>query len=1103
MARRKTSAAAARPLAGYYRHPTLHGDTVVFVSEDDLWAVASEGGVARRLTASPGRISLPAFSPDGKLIAFTGSDDGPTEVYVMDAAGGEPRRLSHLGSGTGVVTWRLDGKAVICFSDWQQPFPRRWYAHLHAIPLQGGAPRPLNHGPARAIAWQPRGKGVVLGRNSDDPALWKRYRGGTAGTLWIDPQGKGVFKPLLKLAGNLAAPMWIGARIYFLSDHEGHGNLYSCTASGRGLKRHTHHEDFYARFPSSDGKRIVYHAGADLWLYDPKTDRTRRIEIAIRSSRTENRRRFVYASNSIERFRLHPKGHSIAAVARGGAFSMALWEGAHTRYGVPSRDRYRLLSWLPDGKHMVAVSDAGGEEALVVIPVEPGGRMRTVRGDVGRPLELEPAPANGKRVALTNHRQELLLVDLRTGRRKLIDKSEFDRIQGIGWSADGRYLAYGMPVSRKNCCIRVYDTRLRRKHDVTRPDFRDVQPAFDPGGKYLYFISYRVFDPVYDNQCFDLGFPRGSRPYLVTLRKDTPAPFALVHRPPRAPEAPKKDEEKRGWKVPPKVTIDFAGIESRVITFPVPEGVYERILGGRGRAFYSFRPIEGSLDQQWLESGEPPAKCDLECYDLDKERTETIYEGMSDFSVSQDAKTLAVRTGNQLRVLPVGTKWEDVSDKESSSRESGWVEVDRMRIEVSPRDEWRQMFREAWRLQRDQFWTPDMSGVDWASVHDRYLPLLDRVGTRAEFSDLIWEMQGELGTSHCYEMGGDYRPVPEWFQGFLGADLEYDRRTGTWKIARIPRGDSWDRANFSPLNAPSLNVREGDEILAVAGRKVGADCSPYECLVHRAQRAMTLTLRSRGKRRTISVRTLDEEHGLRYRDWVERNREYVHKKSKGRAGYVHVPDMGPFGYAMFHRYYVTEVDRPGLVIDVRFNGGGHVSQLLLEKLMRRRIGYDAPRHMARYPYPDDAPVGPMVALTNEYAGSDGDIFSHSFKAYQLGPLIGKRTWGGVIGIWPRHALVDGTYTSQPEFGYWTTDAGWGLENYGTDPDIEVEIYPQDYRAGRDPQLDRGLEELEKIIRKHKPALPALEDKPNLAPPKLPPATPARKKTPKKKRRRRR
>jgi tricorn protease len=422
---------------------------------------------------------------------------------------------------------------------------------------------------------------------------------------------------------------------------------------------------------------------------------------------------------------------------------------------------------------------------------------------------------------------------------------------------------------------------------------------------------------------------------------------------------------------------------------------------------------------------------------------------------------------------------------------------------VSPRDEWRQMFREAWRLQRDQFWTPDMSGVDWAAVHDRYLPLLDRVGTRAEFSDLIWEMQGELGTSHCYEMGGDYRPVPEWFQGFLGADLEYDRRTGTWKIARIPRGDSWDRANFSPLNSPSLNVREGDEILAVAGRKVGADCSPYECLVHRAQRAMTLTLRSRGKRRTISVRTLDEEYGLRYRDWVERNREYVHKKSKGRAGYVHVPDMGPFGYAMFHRYYATEVDRPGLVIDVRFNGGGHVSQLLLEKLVRRRIGYDAPRHMARFPYPDDAPMGPMVALTNEYAGSDGDIFSHAFKAYQLGPLIGKRTWGGVIGIWPRHALVDGTYTSQPEFGYWTTDAGWGLENYGTDPDIEVEIYPQDHRAGRDPQLDRGLEELEKIIRKHKPALPRLEDKPDLAPPKLPPATPARKQAPPKKKIRRR
>ena len=409
------------------------------------------------------------------------------------------------------------------------------------------------------------------------------------------------------------------------------------------------------------------------------------------------------------------------------------------------------------------------------------------------------------------------------------------------------------------------------------------------------------------------------------------------------------------------------------------------------------------------------------------------------------------------------------------------------------------MFREAWRLQRDQFWTPDMSGVDWEGIHDRYSPLVDRVASRTEFSDLMWEMQGELGTSHCYELGGDYRPEPAWHQGFLGVDLDLDGGTGTWRVTRILRGDSWDPKRCSPLAAPGLNIEEGDEILEVGGVAVGKDLSPYERLVHCAGQEVQLTIRSRsratrgrgGKKaapsRILTVKTLSAEYALRYRAWVESNRERVHRETAGRVGYIHIPDMGSLGFSEFHRYYGSEVYREGLIVDVRWNGGGNVSQLLLEKLRRQRIGSDVNRWGTPEPYPTDTPMGPMVALTNEYAGSDGDIFSHSFKLYGLGPLIGKRTWGGVVGIWPRHFLVDGTVTTQPEFAFWFRDVGWGVENYGTDPDIEVENRPQDYARGVDPQLVRGIAEVQRIIRKLRPSLPSFTNRPRLGFRRLPKA----------------
>lgn len=1066
---------------GYYLHPSISGDTIVFVAEDDLWSVGVDGGRAHRLTANPGLVAYPRFSPDGSTIAFSSRDEGHLEAHIMSSAGGPARRLTYFGALTHVVGWKPDGTSVIVATDWHQPFAQR--QSLYEVPLDGGPPVAIKVGPARAISHQPGGPGVVIGRNSFDPARWKRYRGGRTGTLWIDRKGSGDYAPLIDLDGNTADPMWIGRRIYFLSDHEGTGNIYSCTPTGRNLERHTHHEDFYARFPATDGKNIVYHAGADLYLFDGSA--SAKLDVRVPSSRPQRNRRFISPGRFIESFDLHPKGQAVALVARGGAISMDLWEGAPLRHGEVSSARSRLAAWLPDGERIVAVSDASGEEGLTIFDAAGGNVLRTIGGDIGRPRTLDPAPAGADRVVLTNHRFEVILVDLGSGRSTVIHRSPHFWIQGTDWSPDGRWIAFSAAVSRRTIALHLYDTQTRRTHRITRPDFVDVGPSFDPEGRYLHFIGRRVFDPVPDTHFHDYGFPKGTRPYLIPLAGETVSPFSAATRTPRPPGGTASrpgggnGDESDG---PDPVEIDFEGIEDRVVAYPVPEGSYSRIVGAQGRAFFLSTQITGSLGQQPMAEAVVVGR--LESYDFQQNKVEAVSEGVTAVGVSMDGKVLGVRAGKRIRVVPVAFK-EESSKNDKPGRESGWLELDRVRLEVDPGREWAQMFREAWRLQREHFWTPDMSAVDWEEIYERYLPLVERVASRAEFSDLMWEMQGELGTSHAYELGGDYRPEPQYSLGHLGADLERTT-TGIWRVAAIPRGDSWEERASSPLGAPGIGIAPGDRIVSIEGKELGKELTPSEALVDRAGRPVRLVVRrGRSKPRQVTVRALESETALRYRDWVEANRQSVLEASGGRAGYIHLPDMGANGFAEFHRSWTSEVDHDGLVIDVRFNRGGNVSHLLLEKLLRRRIGYRVTRWTEPYPIPNDAPAGPMVALTNEYAGSDGDIFSHAFKMHGLGPLIGTRTWGGVIGIWPQQSLVDGTITTQPEFSNWFADVGWNMENYGTDPDIEVVITPRDYATGRDPQLERGVAELLKIIEDQQPAVPDFGERPKKAPPRLP------------------
>lgn len=1079
--------------AGYYFFPTIANDTVVFASEDDLWSVPASGGVARRLTSNLARVTYPSLSPDGTQLAFVGYEEGQPDVYVMPSIGGQARRLSFMGGGLfQTVGWSPEGKIIFAANSGQ---PFRYMIYLYTLSPQGGQPERINLGPARTISYGPQG-GIVLGRNTGDPARWKRYRGGTAGQLWIDPQGTGVFHPLIQLDGNLASPMWLGERIYFLSDHEGVGNLYSCLPSGEDLQRHTHHSEFYARNASSDGRRIIYHAGADLYLYNPITGTGEMIPVEFYSPQIQRNRKFVDASRFLEDWQLDPKGKSLATTTRGKLFTFGNWEGAAMQHGEPQGVRYRLPNWLNDGKRLVAVTDAAGEERFILFhadSLQPAELLPEL--DIGRPVHIEVNPKKDQ-IIFSNHRFELLFLDLKTHELKTIDRGKAERIAGFSWSPDGEWAAYSVSTSLQVAVLKLWRASTGKITPLTEPVLRDVAPAFDPEGKYLYFLSYRHFNPVYDNLHFDLNFPRGVKPFLITLQKDTPSPFI-----PRlkaededekekqdevTKEAEKADDQTQEKETEKPIQLDLEGIEQRIVAFPVNEGKYGRILGlQEGRVLYSSYPVEGAIGEPWLP-GEPEAKGLLQIYKFEDQEEETLIKGISDFDLSRDASTLVYQAGSRLRVLKAGEKPdEDAGDK--PSRKSGWIDLERVSVAVIPGAEWRQMFREAWRLMRDHFWTPDMSQVDWTTVHTRYLPLVDRVGSRAEFSDLMWEMQGELGTSHCYEMGGDYRPQPAHQTGFLGADFELDQKNGGWRITQILRGDVWDEQAASPLNQPGVNLQVGDRLLAINGQPLSAELSPTAALSNLAGCEVSLTVAANDgtPSRNVTVKTLFSETPARYRDWVETNRRLVHEATDGRVGYVHIPDMGAEGYAEFHRGYLAEVDREGLIVDLRYNSGGHVSSLLLEKLARRRIGYDLTRWGIPTPYPLESVMGPMVALTNEQAGSDGDIFSHGFKLMGLGPLLGKRTWGGVVGIWPRQALVDGSLTTQPEYSFWFSDVGWGVENYGTDPDIEVDNTPQDYAQGVDAQLKRSIAEIQKLLESNPPKMPDFADRPSRALPSLP------------------
>ncbi|MCX3058488.1 S41 family peptidase [Streptomyces beihaiensis] len=1052
-------------IPAYLRFPHLHGELAVFTAEDDVWAAPLDGGRAWRVSADNMPVSNPRVSPDGTTVAWTSRRDGAPEVHIAPIDGGPAQRLTYWGSWTTTVRgWTPDGRVLATTTHGQASLRRTW---ARAVPLDGGPAETLPYGPVGGVAYGPAGRRLLLSAvMSREPAWWKRYRGGTAGKLWIERTGEeeGAAREFERvhagLDGNIEQPMWVGERIAFLSDHEGTGALYSSLPDGTDLRRHTPLDGFYARHATTDGTRVVYASAGELWIVDGLTEdgpEPRRIDIRLGGQRVDLQPRPVDAARWFGAASPDHTGRGSAVAVRGAVHWVTHRSGPTRALAAAPGVRARLPhTFRVDGEeHVVWVTDAEGEDALELAPATgaaPGGAPRRIgAGRLGRVLGLTVAP-DGARIAVAAHDGRVLLVERDTGDVREVDRGGDGHATGLAFSPDSAWLAWSHPGPHDLRQLKLANTADLAVTEATPLRFRDYAPAFTLDGKHLAFLSARAFDPVYDEHSFDLAFVGGVRPHLITLAATTPSPFGPQRhgRPFDAPENPAA--ETPDSEGAPATRVDLDGLADRIVPFPVEAARYSTLRAAKDGVLWLRHPVQGVLGDSRADQDDPEPTTSLERYDFPQRHIEEIGSDADHFEVSGDGKRVLLWTGEKLKVVP-----SDRRPAHDDGDTNVTVDLGRIAQTLDPAAEWRQMYEEAGRLMRDNFWRADMSGVDWDAVLDRYRPLLDRVATHDDLVDLLWEVQGELGTSHAYVTPSGTGAAAARRQGHLGADISR-HDDGSWRIDRILPAETSDPRARSPLAAPGVAVRAGDAVVAVAGQPVDPVTGPAPLLVGTADRPVELTVSPAGggDPRHVVVVPLADEEPLRYQAWVADRRAHVHERSGGRLGYLHVPDMQAPGWAQIHRDLSVEVAKDGLVVDVRENRGGHTSQLVVEKLARRVVGWCRPRDARPYSYPMDAPRGPVVAVANEFSGSDGDIVSAAIKALGIGPVVGVRTWGGVIGIDSRYRLVDGTLVTQPKYAFWLEGYEWGVENHGVDPDVEVVAAPHDVAAGRDPQLDEAI-----------------------------------------------
>ena len=1080
----------ARP--AYVRYPDIHGDRVVFCAEADIWATTLDGNSVLRLTTHPGTEYFPAFSPDGERIAFTGEYDGNRDVYVISSRGGEPRRITwHPGSDE-VLSWTPDGKRILFRSRRSDPHGS-W--EIYQVPAEGGDAEVLPLGWAARIDIDPATGRWAFNRQSVETRTWKRYRGGTAPAIWVGDPKRADYARVTRFDGNDSFPMWHGGRIYFLSDQGGTSNIWSIQPDGSDRRRHTDFGGWDARWPAMgpDG-RIVFTLAADVHVFDPSSDEVRKVEIDLPTDSTLTRNRYPDPGRTLSDFDLSPDGERLAVVTRGEIFSVPVEDGVTLPVTRGSAARERRASFDGDGKRLIYLSDESGEEDIRISDAWGRGAANVVK-KAGRsgwhfPPVLSP---DGEWIAFADQTQTLYVMAAKGGEPRKVDRSEQREIRSYVWSPDGRWLAYTKALRTEYNSIYLYDTREQKVHELTGPYTDDYGPAWDPDGRYLYFLSDRATNPVLGDRDFQNVEIKSTLPFMVLLKKDAENPLADLAGMPPSGDDPKEESEGSGTdkkgeekqdraksdgdddagkdgkkkdEKPKPVEIDLDGLSDRIVQLPVPRGRYFGLGATPKGVLYASAPIKGMAEQPGIFEDDQGPDATLHLFDLESKKSKTFVEGISGYALAHGGKKVAVmKERGEIFVVETAAPPAELSEAK--------VDLGGIVIELDPREEWAQIYQEGWRHMRDFYWDPGMGGVDWEKVRDQYATLLPRLATRDDLRDLMGEVIGELSTSHTYVFGGDPgRAVGQVSTGLLGADLE--REGDFYRISRIYRGDPADNAP-SPLLAPGAGLSEGDYILAVNNLAFSPARPFYASLEARAGMEVVLTVNGKPSSegaRDVVVKTAPSEERLRYVDWVRRNRDYVAEKTGGVAGYIHLPDMWKDGLIEFDTWFYPQLDKRAMVVDVRWNGGGAVSQLILERFRRAVISFDRSRGGGVTSYPYRTLNGPFVVLTNEFAGSDGDIFPKAIQLEGLAPVIGMRSWGGVVGIRGDKALVDGGVLTQPEFAWWDPQQGWELENTGVVPDIEVQNLPQQLAKGVDAQLDRSIEEVLKLYRE-KPPLEAV------------------------------
>ena len=1041
------------------RYPDIHQERIVFVYAGDIWTVASNGGQARQLTSHAGMELYPKFSADGRWIAFSGEYDGTRQVYVMPSEGGTPRQLTFYndvgpmpprgGTDYRIYGWTPDGAHVV-FRANRLPWGVRM-GRPYQVPVSGGLETPLAIPESGGADLSPDGRQVVFTPKDREFRTWKRYRGGRAQDVWIYDLEANTARQITDDPATDNQPVWVEGTVYFTSDREWKLNLYSLDPSGGNARRVTNHAEYDVLWPSGGPGGVVYENGGWIWKYDPASQQTARVPIRVAGDLPYTQPVLKDVSDGIQTAAISPSGARALFEARGDLFTVPAEHGQVRNVTRSPGVREMDPSWSPDGRWIAYLSDRSGEYEVYVRSQDGSGEERRITTD-GEVWRFAPVwSPDSKRLAFGDKRQRLQVVDVESGRITDVDRSGTNDITDFAWSPDSRWIAYRKTADTRLAQIWVWSVGDGEPMPLTDPMVSSYAPAFDPEGRYLYFLSNRDMNLTFSGWESFFVYTGPTRVYAATLSTDEPRPFqprSDEEEPDGAEDSDDEGEENGEEDQDVEVWIDVEGFEARVVAIPGSSGRYGNLSGTSKGPVYTFAPTGGDT---------PPA---LKRYLLEDRKEETILEGVGSIRVSADGKKV---------LYSVRGKWA-ISDLAADQKaEDKSLDLSGMQLTIDPRAEWAQMYTDAWRITRDWFYDPGMHGVDWEAMRDRYGALVPHLAHRRDLDYILGELGGELNAGHVYVQSGDEPSVERQDHGLLGAELEADP-SGRYRIAKIFRGENWHDGFRSPLTEPGVDVREGDLLLAIDGQQVTTDENPYRLLQGKAGQPVTLSVGSNadGKgARDVQVRPIAREGNLRYLDWVEDRRRRVAEASGGRIGYMHLPNTATEGNRELFQNFYPQSDFDALILDERYNGGGFIPVEMIELLSRPVLSYWARRGITPMRSPGFAHTGPKAMLINGLAASGGDALPFYFRQQELGTLIGTRTWGGLIGLSGTPSLADGGAMLTPTFRFYV-DGEWEVENEGVAPDLEVVDRPDLVAQGRDPSLEKAIEVLLEELRRAPP-----------------------------------